>query len=416
MLKRTLHSKINLFLTLLLVFCLPLFVKQVPIIIALLFLNYLLEGRFRVKFSSLFAERKYYVFLFLFMIVFYALHAIALLYTENMSAGYFELEEKLSFLVFPLIMLPIYAYRFEKKHLRTFFFTYLIAVLSASFFCLGQSTLNYLQTSDIQQFFYLNFSVIEHPTYFSMYVITAMILVIGVLIRQWTKLLLWKKILLFSLIPFFLLVVVLTNSRSAIIVAGIILMGSAFYPALRRRKFILSTLLFLLLFVSVFLAKKMMPHVFDRFYGIVEVLKADKMEDIKEWNGTTLRVQIYYSSFEVIKENFWIGVSPGDARDVLIQNYKKHGFRHAVERNYDAHNQFLQSFIGLGIAGFLIVFMIIGIPLFYAIRERDYILFFFTLMLFFLFLFESMLQKQAGVMFIVFGLIFLSSRERIFKD
>jgi O-antigen ligase len=333
-----------------------------------------------------------------------------------MSAGYFELEEKLSFLVFPLIMLPIYAYRFEKKHLRTFFFTYLIAVLSASFFCLGQSTLNYLQTSDIQQFFYLNFSVIEHPTYFSMYVITAMILVIGVLIRQWTKLLLWKKILLFSLIPFFLLVVVLTNSRSAIIVAGIILMGSAFYPALRRRKFILSTLLFLLLFVSVFLAKKMMPHVFDRFYGIVEVLKADKMEDIKEWNGTTLRVQIYYSSFEVIKENFWIGVSPGDARDVLIQNYKKHGFRHAVERNYDAHNQFLQSFIGLGIAGFLIVFMIIGIPLFYAIRERDYILFFFTLMLFFLFLFESMLQKQAGVMFIVFGLIFLSSRERIFKD
>ena len=416
MLSCKLHSKINFFLTIALVFSLPLFVKQVPFIIALLFLNYLLEARFRVKFSSLFAERKYSVFLFLFMIVFYAMHAIALLYTENKSAGYFELEEKLSFLVFPLILLPIYAYRFEKKHLKTFFFTYLIAVLSASFYCLGQSMLNSLQTSDIQEFFYLKFSVIEHPTYFSMYVITAMILVIGVLIKQWTKLLRWKKILLFLLIPFFLLVVVLTNSRSAIIVAGIILMGSVFYPAIKKRKYILSAILFFMLLASVFIAKKAMPHAFNRFSGIVEVLKADKMEDIKHWNGTTLRVQIYYSSFEVIKENFWIGVSPGDAKDELIQNYKKHGFRYAVERNYDAHNQFLQSFIGLGIFGFLLLCCIIGLPLFYAIREKDYILFFFTLMLFFLFLFESMLQKQAGVMFIVFGLIFLSSRERIFKD
>ncbi len=416
MLNRTLHTKINLFLTLLLIFCLPLFVKQVPFIIALLFLNYLVEGKFRVKFSSLFAERRLFVYLFLSMIFFYALHAIALIYTENKAAGYFELEEKLSFLVFPLILLPIYSYRFDKKHLRLFFFTYIIAVLSAALYCFGQSTLNYLQTSDIQQFFYSNFSVIEHPTYFSMYVITAMILVIAVLIKQWGKIQTWKKIILFLLIPFFFLVVVLTNSRSGIIVAGIILMGSAFYPAIKKRKYILSAILFFMLLASVFITKKLMPHVFDRFYGIVEVLKADKMEDIKEWNGTTLRVQIYYSSFEVIKENFWIGVSPGDARDELIQNYKKHGFRHAVDRNYDAHNQFLQSFIGLGIAGFLLVFIILGLPLFYAIRERDYILFFFTLMLFFLFLFESMLQKQAGVMFIVFGLIFLSSRERIFKD
>jgi O-antigen ligase len=119
---------------------------------------------------------------------------------------------------------------------------------------------------------------------------------------------------------------------------------------------------------------------------------------------------------EIIKDNFWFGVSPGDTKDELMQNYKKHGFRHAVERNYDAHNQFLQSFIALGILGFLFVFCIIGLPFFYAIRERDYVLFFFSLMLFFLFLFESMLQKQAGVMFIVFGLIFLSSRERIFKN
>jgi O-antigen ligase len=276
--------------------------------------------------------------------------------------------------------------------------------------------LNYLQTKDIQEFFYSNFSVIEHPTYFSMYVITAMILLISVLIRKWNKLIAWKKILLFSFIAFFLLVVVLTNSRSAIIVAGIILMGSVFYPAVKKRKYIMSAILFLMLLAAVFIAKIAMPHAFNRFSGIVEVIKADRMEDIKHWNGTTLRVQIYYSSMEIIKDNFWIGVSPGDARDELIQNYKKHGFRHAVERNYDAHNQFLQSFIGIGIFGFLLLCSIIGLPFIYAIRERDYILFSFTIMLFFLFLFESMLQKQAGVMFIVFGLIFLSSRERIFKN
>jgi O-antigen ligase len=156
-----------------------------------------------------------------------------------------------------------------------------------------------------------------------------------------------------------------------------------------------------------------MPQVFDRFYSIKEVIQAEKMEDISHWNGTTLRLQIFYASEEIIKENFWLGVSPGDTKDELMIKYEKYGFRHAIERNYEAHNQFVQTFIGLGIFGLIILLLIFILPFVYAIRNMDFILFCFIIMVFLLCMFESMLQKQAGVMFIVFGILFLSVRDRI---
>jgi len=407
------HRTIYFYLTILLLIAFPIYVKILPVITLLLFLNFLVEGKFRQKFSALFSDKRPCRILFVLMLLFYAMHALALFNTNNMQAGSFEMEEKLSFLVFPLILLPIYSYRFERKKIKYFFLAYVLSAFAGTIFCVLQSLIKYSNTNDIQSFYYLNFSVIQHPTYYAMYLITAMILILSVLFKQWNSLKTIFKLLLISSIPYFLLIIILSNSRSGILIAILMLLIAVFYIILRKRKLLLGLVLIIFLAISGYAVTRIMPQVFDRFYSIKEVLQAEKMEDIKHWNGTTLRIQIYYSAEEIIRENFWLGVSPGDTRDELVKKYKKYGFRFAVERNYEAHNQFVQTFIGLGVFGLIVLLLIFILPFIYAIKNKDFILFCFTIMIFLLCMFESMLQKQAGVMFIVFGILFLTTRDRV---
>jgi len=407
------HSNIYFYLTILLLIAFPIYVKILSIITLLLFLNFLAEGKFRQKFSALFSDKRPCRIMFVLMLLFYAMHALALFNTNNMQAGTSEMEGKLSFLVFPLILLPIYSYRFEKKKIKYFFLAYVLSVFAGSVFCILQSLFKYSTTNDIQSFYYSNFSVIQHPTYYAMYLITAIILVLAVLFKQWNSLKIIFKIILITSIPYFLLIIMLSNSRSGIIIAILILLIAVFYIIFRKRKLVLGFALIVFLALSGYAVTRVMPKVFDRFYSIKEVLQAEKMEDITHWNGTTLRIQIYYSAEEIIRENFWLGVSPGDTRDELMKKYKKYGFRHAVARNYEAHNQFVQSFIGLGVFGLIVLLLIFILPFVYAIKNKDFILFCFIIMIFLLCMFESMLQKQAAVVFIVFGILFLSARDRI---
>jgi O-antigen ligase len=412
----TIHKNIYFYLTILLLIAFPIYVKILSLITLLLFLNFLVEGKFREKFSVLFSEKGPSRIMFVLMLLFYAMHAIALFNTNNMKAGTFEMEEKLSFLVFPLILLPIYSYRFKKEKIKYFFLAYVLSAFAGSVFCILQSLIKYSTTNDIQSFYYLNFSVIQHPTYYAMYLITAIILVLAVLFKQWNSLKIIFKIILIASIPYFLLIIMLSNSRSGIIVATFILLIAIFYIIFRKRKLLLGFALVVFLAVSGYTITRVMPQVFDRFYSIKEVIEADKMEDITHWNGTTLRIQIFYSAEEIIEENFWLGVSPGDTRDELVKKYKKYGFRHAIDRNYEAHNQFVQSFIGLGVFGLIVLLLIFLVPFIYAIKNKDFILFCFSIMIFLLCMFESMLQKQAGVMFIVFSILFLTARDRIFSS
>ncbi|HBG71320.1 MAG: hypothetical protein A2W93_01610 [Bacteroidetes bacterium GWF2_43_63] len=411
--RQQIHANINHWLTAILLFALPLYKKATPIIVILLLLNWLAEGRFRARFTTLFTNKGIYRFVFALLILFYIMHVAALLYTDNSKAGLFELEKKLSFLVLPLIFFPVSNSGFSRTQLKQLLLSYLAGTLAISLFCLTQSLIRFAQTGDSSVMYYVNFTQFEHPTYYAMYMITALILVVGVLITEWKNLKSILRIAAVALVPYYILIIMLANSRAAIIAMTLVAILTIVYFIIRTKKYTIGLILLLALCAGFPAGRYLMPHVYDRFlFGLDEVFAARKMEDIKHWNGTTLRVQVYYCDAELIKENFWAGVSPGDVCDELAGKYSKYGFRHALERNYNAHNQFLQTFIGLGIAGFLVLLLIVLIPFIYAARKNDYVLMAFTLMVSVLFMFESMLQLQAGIMFIAAGISLLTIRNR----
>ena len=74
------------------------------------------------------------------------------------------------------------------------------------------------------------------------------------------------------------------------------------------------------------------------------------------YNSVNLRVEKIKSAKEVIAQNWLWGVGIGDVQDVLNEEYKKRGFELGYKVNLDTHNQYLETWIGLGIFGlFLLV-------------------------------------------------------------
>jgi hypothetical protein len=85
----------------LIAFFMPLYGKALPPLIALLLLNWLVEGHFRRKYEDL--KKNWYIFL-ISPVLFYLMHLVGMTYSTNYAFGWFDMEVKLSLFVFPLLI------------------------------------------------------------------------------------------------------------------------------------------------------------------------------------------------------------------------------------------------------------------------------------------------------------------------
>jgi len=80
------------------------------------------------------------------------------------------------------------------------------------------------------------------------------------------------------------------------------------------------------------------------------------------------------------------------------------GYTGLVRERFNPHNQFIQTAVALGIMGLLPFLLWMFIPLVLAIRRRDLLLILFLFLFFMNALPESLIERQAGVVFTVFFL------------
>jgi O-antigen ligase len=118
--------------------------------------------------------------------------------------------------------------------------------------------------------------------------------------------------------------------------------------------------------------------------------------------STSDRVEIWKVSFEIIKSNLWFGVGTGDVKDRLIEQYQEKNIEHALEFRLNAHNQYLQTFLTLGLPGIAALVLMLILPMIEAFRRRFYLYFIFLLVFSVNILPESMLEEQAGVVWYTF--------------
>jgi O-antigen ligase len=120
------------------------------------------------------------------------------------------------------------------------------------------------------------------------------------------------------------------------------------------------------------------------------------VNDIK---STTERIGIWKCSLEIISKHALFGVGTGDVKDALLERYKTNNLTKALNQNLNAHNQYLQTFISLGIFGLLALLFMLVFPAIQAFHQKYLIYFIFLLIFSLNVMVESMFEVQAGVIF-----------------
>jgi O-antigen ligase len=73
-----------------------------------------------------------------------------------------------------------------------------------------------------------------------------------------------------------------------------------------------------------------------------------------------------------------------------------------LEHKLNSHNQFLNTSVALGLTGLICLLLCLGLPVLLTLKNINLLLWGFCVLSGLNFLFESMLETQAGVMFFAF--------------
>ena len=101
-----------------------------------------------------------------------------------------------------------------------------------------------------------------------------------------------------------------------------------------------------------------------------------------------------------------------DAIYVLNANHSR--YKYFVKKGYNYHGQFLQTLAAVGVLGFIFLLFSILLPAYkLGWKKQNYLLLALMFMLFTSFITESMLERQAGVIFYAFfsSLLIVTKKE-----
>jgi len=402
-------SKRDQYVITIIAFIIPFGIRLLPSFIILLGLSWLFTGGIKRSVEYFFYSKERNRFFILLLILFYCFHLLSLLFTENIKTGTFDIQVKLSFILIPLFLSGIPKNSIDlNKVLNSFF----IGTLIAAILCFFIATWNSLDFDsgkiifDVQPgenywenfFLYDRFSTFHHPSYFAMFILFS--LAIGFYYLNPNKKSFFGNRFIIIAIIFLSVTLFLLSSRAGLLVwfILIIVFGLTFIKKRTRKYYRLA-----IPFVILVAAFSLLLSKISRYNTVKEEFKTYEdytLENIKSSIGT--RMVLWEEALHVIKRNFFFGVGQGDIKTELFRQAKKKGCSQIVEKNLNVHNQFLETFVGLGIGGFILLILILFGPVI-TLKGKYFELFiYFILIVTVNFVFESMFNRLAGVFFFVF--------------
>ncbi|NTW34223.1 MAG: oligosaccharide repeat unit polymerase [Bacteroidetes bacterium] len=395
-------DKIYLYGLLLLAFIMPLHKAIFSWILILYAIFWIVSGGWNEKIKSLKNNFK----TFLFLISLYFLYLIGLLCTSNIEVGLFDIQVKVCLFAIPFILSSIS----KKIVLKPVIFVFIAGCLLSFILSIGVALYQYIHTGSTIVFYYTKLSLIHHPSYLAMYIDFAIACLIWFEFDRKNTSLFYSKYITFLLIFIFSIFVGLLSSKMGIIILVLIFLFTIILFVSKYHKiktgFALLALCFLFFSTLIFFN----PEIYGRFDTARKSLLGQYTDPV---DGTYNRKQVWKAGISIIMENSIIGVGTGDSKDELLKEFQKNNLKDAYEKKLNAHDQFIQTFISIGILGFIIILALFIIPFILAWKKKQWLFMIFLIIVFVNFLVESMLETQAGVVFYAFfnTLLFLEMKK-----
>lgn len=388
--RKIIHNQLHYFLAVLIAFSLPL-ATLTPLLIVLFALNWIVEGDFLEKLNNIKQNKVVFVFTSL-----YIVHLFGLIYTDNLKSGWFDMEVKLSLLVFPLI---IGSKPLTEKQVRGIIKSLIISIVYVGLYLITRAITFYFFNHE-NVFYYQLFSPFIHPSYLSMYINMAVAFVLYQNYKGkkvFTNAYIVDKLLVLYLFA----ITFLLASKSGIFLFIIIVFVYLCLEFYKNRKMIHFAVGSLIISLSFIALSYFSPKNFDRIIHLIETINSNDIENNSN-ESSSLRLHLWSTSNEVIKDSFLLGYGTGDGKDILNKALEEKEITNAFKNKLNAHNAFYEIFLKLGMVGFVVLLLNIIFPSFIAFKQNNVLYLFLVIILVFNFCFESMLETKAGVIFYAF--------------
>ncbi|MFI5142054.1 MAG: O-antigen ligase family protein, partial [Bacteroidia bacterium] len=243
-------------------------------------------------------------------------------------------------------------------------------------------------TTGEAHFYYESLAWFQHPSYLAMYITFCCV---ALLLKP-----IFTKLLSFIGIVFFTLFVLLLSSKTGIVIHFGLLVFCIASLFLKRKNYLKAFGIAFFGALVFCIGLFFIPAVKQRFEGAFISLQTNNL-DKNTTESTAVRRLIWNEATQIIKQNLWFGVSPGDANDALYNSYQQNGLTAAYAKKLNAHSQYFQTGVGLGLVGLISLLVLFITPLF---ENRKKLVLFFVLITALNFLTESILQTMAGSIFL----------------
>ena len=441
-------KQIYFFLLLLLSIGIGLQIVIYKIAIAILFLQWLISKGFKQKFIKL----KKNIFA-IGLIVFYFLYCISFFWSDNNAVAFTDVILKLPLLMLPIVILS--QKNLSKKQLNQVFLSFALSSLFLNLYCFFRAYSLYLATNNIDKLYYSNLTLNMHTSAQSMFTCFSIALFVYLFSQDKNFISKWMA---YSAVIIQLIFVFLISSRMQILIMAFLVPVYLVPYYYKKKKVALGLLYTLFIFGFSYLIITIPSTLNSRYNKTVS-----QINSLREDNGNyDARKFIWKEGLEVIKNNWLIGTGSGDATDALTARYFRlisgnplteskvsqtqksnngaflskrdsisihnihekqlsvysknlletriHHYKIAYQREYNFHNQYLQTFGAIGVFGFLILCFLMIYPVYLSIKKKDYLAISFLFIVGASCLTESILERQAGVAFYALFYVLLIGR------
>ena len=333
-------------------------------------------------------------------IALYILHLLSMLYTSDVAEGLNDLRLKITLFLFPLFMMTNQWIDKSKSLILIRVFSILMIFMAG--IDIGLSFFKFLDSGNIEVFYYdqLPHLLSLKVHYVSWYYSFALFVILYELLQSNKYKMFWGFGFALLLISIFLL------ASRIYLLALFVIFSIAIVSLFKSKSFFLNSWkiigILTFFFSFLYLLPKTQSRVIETVHELESLLGFDTNKQ------TNARVYIWSYALSLVIESPLLGYGIGDAKTELNRSLKDckaqfwdgHTLKPIFEKNYNFHNQFIQTWAEVGVFGFLLLIFIMFAPFFMQNMHPLFLVFLGLTM--FGFMTESMLERQAGILFFAF--------------
>ncbi len=412
------QKSILVFSLLLAVMSMPFSMPVCHIALILYVIAWMTEGRWHEK-ATIFMDTPllwgYVAFMFA--------HLIGIIYSDDPSNGWFNVEKKLFLFLLPLAIATTFG--LERKIVQLLLKGFILTCVIATLFCLavafmhyqnalhqtnfdGYSLSMYRQLNPGSHSIWMYLSYIElasgigiHPTYLALYLVFSALLLLHFYSGSFKTYSSFKKAGIVLLFLYLEIMIALLSSRILVFSFLIVLIGSLLYVARINQvrpvyqAFFVLTATCMLFFI-------ILLNPVSRYRNFQEPFMRETY--LPATNGlysysTGIRKSLWWMGLNTIMDvNPLIGVGTGDVKESIRKMSARLGEQNIIHSD-DPHNQFVYTQIGLGAIGLTLLLICLYVPAWIAYQQNNFFYLAFSMVFSLVCITESTLESQKGIVF-----------------